>query len=134
MQPIISDALVLSAINSKQGICLKNGLTIVEVINYIDYFDRTILTYNEFSDAINRLMTIGFIKIVNDKIYTTKYFRQQIKMHCKKVSGYMNQLEELKKVLDINKNNFIELENTFDTFLSLDSYETAMAAYRSRRF
>lgn len=131
MQPVIFDALVLSAINSGQGIFLNNGVTIEEIINYIDYFDRTILTHKEFSEVINRLLTIGFVKIENNKIKTTKYFHLQRKMHCKKVSGYMNELGELKKLLELNKNNFVESENTFDSFLSLESYETALSTYRT---
>ena len=132
IQSSTHDALVLLAINSGQGILINNGVTIEEIIEYIDAFDRTILTHKEFSEAIKRLLAIGFVKIENEKIYTTKYFHQQKKMHCKKVSGFINQLGELKKLLEINKNNFVESEDSFNDFLSLESYELALATYRIR--
>jgi hypothetical protein len=126
-----NDALILLAVDSNQGF-FKNGIALDDIIWIIDAVDRNVLTYEEFSDSLNRLLSVGFIKMKNEKIYTTEYFRKQKKNYCKRVSGVTKQLQEIKNLLSksIDKNPDQEFNNSIDNFINLNFYETAVTNYR----
>lgn len=129
---ISNDALILFAVDSNQGVFNK-GIALDNIIWTIDAVDRNVLKYEEFNDAITRLLSVEFIKLKDEKVYTTGYFQKQKKIYCKKVSGIIKQLQEIKKLLSLSIDyNNTDPDNSLDKVVNINSYETAVKNYRAK--
>ena len=123
------DTVILQTINSGQGLFNK-GVTLEKIVGQGDTINRTIFQYEELFDGLQKLLTVGFIKIENDKVYTTKLFRQQRRKHCKWTWTVPEQYDELNKLLLLNSNKeFTSLEDLPKGFLSETKLKFAISVY-----
>ncbi len=125
-----TDSLILFAISIGQGV-FKKGITHTDIIFTGDAFDRTIFSYGELESSFQKLLTIKFIKIENEKIYLTKEFKLVEKLNCKKTSSAQKTIEEFKKLLQ--KYNNTETDKLADLpqgFLTDDTLDIAIKTYR----
>lgn len=123
------DTVILQTINSGQGLFNK-GVTLEKIVGQGDAINRTIFQYDELFYGLQKLLTIDFIKIENDKVYTTKFFRQQKRKHCKRTWTVPAQYDELNKLLLLNSDKeFKSLEDLPKDFLTETTLKSAITLY-----
>jgi hypothetical protein len=102
-----NSALLLYSIFSTEG---DTGSELKNIIAYVDYINHAIITFKEFTDGINYLLSNGLIKEKNKKYFTDKKYKEWYENEYKnrKRIYLAKVIDKTEKYLDtiIKNNNF----------------------------
>ena len=92
-----TNALLIQAVyHSQKG---EEGVSLVNLIGYVDYVNHSIITYQELTESINSAKVCGLIEIQKGKLKTTNSFKSW-RVSLPKKLNFRKENSELLSYLD----------------------------------
>jgi hypothetical protein len=103
----------------------RGSSTIRDVISFVDYIDHSVITFEEFSSAMQKLSRGGLIERSENTIRATATFKEWIDLNMKKKLAVDKEFYAIKEYLSLNYKE----EQLKTCIFSRAEFDQALMAY-----
>jgi hypothetical protein len=126
-----SDLWLLQSICNTES---EKGSDLTNLIAFADYVNHAIMTFDEFSNGLAKLITLELVSTADNKLFTSVDFKnwRKKKFESKKSISISKEIEEIGKYLKENYGQINKDLSKINIVISKDTFDKAVSDYLAR--